>query len=1198
MILRRARSVLGLLAVGVAALAPSACQPAPRATTRPAPVESKPVKTLPPRATIALDDLSPAIERPLSKPYTRRLPAGAAKAIRQARKLQNQKNHAGAVEQLQRALDFDPQNPHTRKLLGMAQLALPNYGEALKNLQAAGEYLADDVQLQILLGQLHRNLQQPDQAVLHFRTALQCSNAKPSNPQSAYALLALSHLLEDQGYWTAALECLTTLQTWVQEHGRAYESNPLLESLLFRPEKLKAMRGRLLAKLLRHDEAIPLLQNAYHRNRSDAQTAGWLFEALLEDKQFSPAETMLVELASSGPLRGLAPTLAKELCRISDDKTLPSRLWKQLRDDEEISTPLAISLAQMSRQQGRPREAMAILEDLLKAAPHHTEGVRLLVELSIETGDRVRALRLLANLIQANPQSPDAVIAGVKAVAGKNTDPNLLETFSEQTYRDASKEKYALHYVAGLLGLEENQPLKAADHFRRAIREKEDFYPAYDALLDLHLRAKDTEALQVLLDLCKDVAQEEYYYNYLLGRARLSEGKPDQAIDALEEARKKNASHVPTLLTLAKAYRMQADLSRDPDVRSMFRKQAASVLQKAIRLTPDAADVHRALFDLYLEQNDTAKALETARTLMNRQPDRPDGALMQAEALLHAGKLDQARAVLQLLVRKYPDHPTIQLLAIQAILKRFPGVLPRPVFDQTVDRLRELRKQHPEDEKILRFLAQLLSQVVPGYYDQAADAWAEIVKLDPNDSKASETLAMMRLQAGQYPKALRRVRRLRKTSPKDTTLRLMESDALLKAGRPDEAIQLVRSWWDQDKTNPDWVMLLLDLFRETHRYKDALNLLADIETNASNLLPKDVRASRQIAFLCRAGRYDEAVVLAKQSDTPLGYAVLADKLADANQYDLLLPALKTAQANETDAAKQSHLRDNLIYALGRARRHSRAVELIDEWIRDIEQTQPRPADAISRLAKWRDSAVRLLLAAGFLDEAESRLKTYLANDPNNAELHNLQSTLLTERQQDDQALRELQRARKLQPKDPSYQNNLAYLLAQRGEMLPQAERLIRAALQIDGPRPTTADTLAWVYYKQGRLGESAEVLVSVLPETTDSEPRGGDEEEEIHPVIWDHAGDVFYRLGWADRAVRYWKQAIRGAKDEPYAAREIREILRNTPAKLRAVEDRKLPAVAPLGKEVQSSIEKKLREYEQQHPTTAPTTQPARKNNP
>jgi hypothetical protein len=126
-------------------------------------------------------------------------------------------------------------------------------------------------------------------------------------------------------------------------------------------------------------------------------------------------------------------------------------------------------------------------------------------------------------------------------------------------------------------------------------------------------------------------------------------------------------------------------------------------------------------------------------------------------------------------------------------------------------------------------------------------------------------------------------------------------------------------------------------------------------------------------------------------------------------------------------------------------------------------------------------------------------------------------------------------------------------------------------LKQEGPQSSTADTLAWVYYKQGRLSESGEVFLSILPGAgIDPIQRISDEEEYFHPVIWDHAGDALYRLGWTERAVRYWQKAIQGATKERQQTRETRSILQNTPGKIQAIKDKTTPAVAPLGQKLQT----------------------------
>jgi hypothetical protein len=58
------------------------------------------------------------------------------------------------------------------------------------------------------------------------------------------------------------------------------------------------------------------------------------------------------------------------------------------------------------------------------------------------------------------------------------------------------------------------------------------------------------------------------------------------------------------------------------------------------------------------------------------------------------------------------------------------------------------------------------------------------------------------------------------------------------------------------------------------------------------------------------------------------------------------------------------------------------------------------------------------------------------------------------------------------PQDPSWQNNLAYSLAQRGENLDHAYDLITAALAAEPEDPVYMDTMAWVLHRQGLQREA------------------------------------------------------------------------------------------------------------------------------
>jgi tetratricopeptide (TPR) repeat protein len=100
----------------------------------------------------------------------------------------------------------------------------------------------------------------------------------------------------------------------------------------------------------------------------------------------------------------------------------------------------------------------------------------------------------------------------------------------------------------------------------------------------------------------------------------------------------------------------------------------------------------------------------------------------------------------------------------------------------------------------------------------------------------------------------------------------------------------------------------------------------------------------------------------------------------------------------------------------------------------------------------------------------------------------------------------------------STRNSLAWLFAEQGIKLDEAEMLAREAVRsTPDPLPTRAnyvDTLAWVLFKQGRLDEAATLMEGIV----DVEPR--------RPVIVAHLGDIYAGLGRTEEARAAWRDAL------------------------------------------------------------------------
>ncbi len=115
--------------------------------------------------------------------------------------------------------------------------------------------------------------------------------------------------------------------------------------------------------------------------------------------------------------------------------------------------------------------------------------------------------------------------------------------------------------------------------------------------------------------------------------------------------------------------------------------------------------------------------------------------------------------------------------------------------------------------------------------------------------------------------------------------------------------------------------------------------------------------------------------------------------------------------------------------------------------------------------------------------------------------------------------RELQTVLEAQPDNSAALNLYAYSLALRGERLDLAQEYIARALAVNPEDNSFIDTQAWIYFKQGKLAEAADLLASV---PDDLALRDAD--------VAYHKGAVAFAQGAFDEARKYLDMARRTNK--------------------------------------------------------------------
>lgn len=220
----------------------------------------------------------------------------------------------------------------------------------------------------------------------------------------------------------------------------------------------------------------------------------------------------------------------------------------------------------------------------------------------------------------------------------------------------------------------------------------------------------------------------------------------------------------------------------------------------------------------------------------------------------------------------------------------------------------------------------------------------------------------------------------------------------------------------------------------------------------------------------------------------------------------------------------------------------RAVKLIDQVLGDEQADGWLGLDLKARAFRFAGKNEDALKA--YEDEIQ-RLKedNDLKKKDKDEQLDNIryaQSGVYIELDQADKAVETLKELLAKHPKNPTYNNDLGYVLADHDMKLDEAEKMIRKALEEERKakqkknpelKPEEIkepgaylDSLGWVLYKQKKYVEAKRYLRQAVHNMVEL-----DEGESIE--IYDHLGDVLMALGQKAEAVDAWKKGVAVAGD-------------------------------------------------------------------
>jgi tetratricopeptide (TPR) repeat protein len=331
---------------------------------------------------------------------------------------------------------------------------------------------------------------------------------------------------------------------------------------------------------------------------------------------------------------------------------------------------------------------------------------------------------------------------------------------------------------------------------------------------------------------------------------------------------------------------------------------------------------------------------------------------------------------------------------------------------------------------------------------------------------------------------------------------------------PTQVRALIAAFRENDEIARPVVKAAADNLEKTPPHIDALQIFAAV-ADRLEMLPE----AETLYRLCIKDPLPPAT-------EPLIYGGMLRVLWKARHYEAVVETCRTG-LKLTQVSNRVLLRADLARALGQLSRWEEALSEADQAVLEAGDGERFTV---------RLTHVRLMVQAEKLAAAESECRALLKEFslPGEAlEVHYLLSGLFSAANRGDEAEAELVECLKIDADNPTVNNDLGYLWADRNKNLVEAEAMIRKALALDRKSRDSfvafapggakefhdnacyVDSLGWVLYRRGKLAEAAQELqrAGALPDGDD-------------PVIWDHLGEVYSAQGLKKEALAAWRKAM------------------------------------------------------------------------
>lgn len=460
--------------------------------------------------------------------------------------------------------------------------------------------------------------------------------------------------------------------------------------------------------------------------------------------------------------------------------------------------------------------------------------------------------------------------------------------------------------------------------------------------------------------------------------------------------------------------------------------------------------------------------------------------------------------------------------------------------------LKQGLERHPGNRDLSLTLA--TTYLAENRYDDAALTLKDYLTANPDDLRVRKELAAILIEAEQYTQALDSLDEIPQPE-RSAMYHYYRAKALSGLGLNNRAIESLRQALEK---KPEFVEAWAELAFLYEKEKDYLaaeaiySRILDLgETGREVWL-------RLIDLNIKLNNPDKAMAYYRQGPDDVDFALEASTAfldADFHQHakEILLPLLEqedvpdkiffylALSAFEGDENPQKALQ-YLERIPGTDPTHPDALRFRIRLLMELDREREALELIQEGKKNYSDVPIFYILHAEMLQDRGEQGKALDVMDearakwPDNEQVLYSTGMLLDGMGRSDEAIRVMEQILAKDPEHADALNFVGYVLADRNRDLERALVMIRKALELKPDSGYIIDSLAWVYYRLGRLQEAWEEINKAAGMV------------EGDPVVWEHYGDIAKALGKIGEAAKGYRKSLEIDPDNESVIRKLEEL--------------------------------------------------------